>query len=300
MKKILLLLFFGISSANAADFTIQLQPASNSVSDSQVSSISNTKVDGLGSLATKSTITNSEVADGALSSSKISNFVNDVISAMSSTLSNYVLKNDIKPATMSRITTTGPTTYNTPSGVLYLKVRIVGGGGGGGASGNIPGTAQGGGITSFRDLAIASGGLGGGNGGAPGGNGGSASIHSSFTGNSVAGAYGSPGTWDINGEGGVGGSTAFGGAGGGGARTGSGADAKSNSGSGGGGAGGNATYAAGSGGGAGAYVEIIVPNPDSSYLCNVGIGGQGASAGGGGYSGGNGAPGYIEIMEYYQ
>lgn len=80
--------------ANAADFTIQLQPASNSVSDPQVSSISNTKVDGLGSLATKSTITNSEVSDGALSSSKILNFANDVLSSLSSTLSNYVLKSD--------------------------------------------------------------------------------------------------------------------------------------------------------------------------------------------------------------
>lgn len=66
----------------AADFTIQLQPANNSVADPQVSSISNTKVDGLGSLSTKSTITNSEVADGALNKSKILNFDDVVVSAM--------------------------------------------------------------------------------------------------------------------------------------------------------------------------------------------------------------------------
>lgn len=159
MRKIILATIFSISlSASAADFVIQVSPSNNSVSDDQVSSISSSKVSGLGSfalksslvesdipsldfskiiglgslatksqiqdidvlsidiskinnlqsqldnkvessslgtLSTKSTITNSEVADGALSISKLSDFASSVLSSISSTLSNYVLSSSI-------------------------------------------------------------------------------------------------------------------------------------------------------------------------------------------------------------
>lgn len=71
----------------------------NTVGDAQVSSISNTKITGLGTLSTKSTITNTEVSNGALSSSKISGLgpfatassllASDIPSLLSSKISDF-------------------------------------------------------------------------------------------------------------------------------------------------------------------------------------------------------------------
>lgn len=99
MKKLLIitsLLLFGLNS-HAADFVLELKPAANSVSNTEVandalsiSKILNLQLNldakanssSLGSLSTKSTITDSEVSDGALSFSKIFNFVNEVLNAV--------------------------------------------------------------------------------------------------------------------------------------------------------------------------------------------------------------------------
>lgn len=67
MKKMLLILLISLQ-AQAADFTVEFTPANNSVGDAQVSSIS---------------------------SSKISDFVSSVVTAISSTLSNYLLKSEV-------------------------------------------------------------------------------------------------------------------------------------------------------------------------------------------------------------
>lgn len=69
MKSSLLILLLSFNAV-AADFTVEFTPAPNSVGNPQVS-------------------------DGALSSSKIINFASEVVSALSSSLSSYVLKSDV-------------------------------------------------------------------------------------------------------------------------------------------------------------------------------------------------------------
>lgn len=169
----------------------------------------------------------------------------------------------------------GSGSYTAPAGVVYLKVKLVGGGGGGGTSGTSASgvtAATAGAQTYFgASLLVANGGNGGGYGGTGSGAGGG--------GVSGFGQGGPGGTPDANGVTPV--ANTGGGGGGGGCNT-----ATSNF--------------SGPGGGAGGYIEAIVPNPSGSYSYSVGTGGVGSTAGTNGRTGGDGAAGYIEITEYYQ
>ena len=199
------------------------------------------------------------------------------------------------------ILTSGSGTYYPPSGVAWLRVRMVGGGGGGGGSGASYGSGTTGANTVFGS-AQAYGGTGGTNvnSAATGGTGGSGTI-GSFAGVIINGGQG--GTGGIgNGQyvgGGNGGSSAFGGSGSG-ALNGAAGAAATNSGSGGGGGGGNvSSVQVGLGGGSGGYVEAYISNPAASYAYTVGAGGGGGAAGSGGLAGGGGGSGIIIVEENY-
>lgn len=196
--------------------------------------------------------------------------------------------------------TTGSGTYTTKPGVVYLKVKIVGGGGGGGAnSGN---GGAGGNSTFGTSLLTANGGSAGISGGGTGngGAGGSATINSPAYGTALTGGNGGDGAGTaVNGGGGTGGGNALGGFGGSATVGNTGIAAVSNTGGGGGGAGADTGSAnPGGGGGAGAYIEAIIPNPSTSYAYAVGAAGTAGT--GGGFNGAAGGSGYIEVTEYYQ
>lgn len=206
--------------------------------------------------------------------------------------------------------TSGSGTYTVPNGVRYLTVQMVGGGGGGACSGTSNGTlATSGGTTTFGTslLTATGGGIDGTNG--YGGGGGTGTVNSPATvvaifGGSAGQAPSSKSvSGNMSGNGGVGGTSYFGGAGkaAGGTNAGAGSAAFGNSGSGGGGGGGgtNGAVFGGPGGGAGGYVEAIISNPDSSYSYTVGAGGSGAGAGPSGQPGGAGGSGVIIIKEHY-
>lgn len=206
--------------------------------------------------------------------------------------------------------TSGSGTYNTPEGVTYLRVRIVGGGGGGsgsmtsaGSTGTAP-TA--GGDTTFGTvLTSGGGGLAGRGSQASGGGGGSATINSPAYGTALQGSQGGS-TGETNvasvnlGGVGNGGSTMFGGGGPGGASAIAGNSPVANTGAGGGGGGAPATGITGAGGGGGGYIDAIIPNPNATYAYAVGAAGTAGGAGTSGYAGAAGAAGYIEVTEYYQ
>ena len=204
--------------------------------------------------------------------------------------------------------TSGSGTYTTPAGVVYIKVRMVGGGGGGGGSGTTStgGAGTAGGNTTFgSSLLTANGGNAGVsifNGGP--GTGGSATLNSPAIGTAITGTPGfqsaqdAAATWLSGGSGGSAptfGGGAYGGINGGGTA------GVTNSGAGGGGAGTSSSVAgyAGTGGGSGAFIEAIINNPSASYSYAVGGSGGGGSAGTSGFAGGAGAAGYIEVTEYY-
>lgn len=211
------------------------------------------------------------------------------------------------PPTVQQFTS-GSGTYNTPVGVQWIRVRMVGGGGGGGSTGSV-GTGVGGtgGNTTFgTSLLVANGGQGGSpgtaGGGGDGGSGGTASLGSGPVGIALTGGSGTGGSHlNINAGGGGGAASPFGGAGGGSAAGASaGRNAVPNTGSGGGGPHGLVgNFSAGAGGGAGGYVEAIITSPAASYSYSVGAAGAGASAGTGGDAGGSGGSGYIIVEEYY-
>jgi len=210
------------------------------------------------------------------------------------------------PPTIQKFTS-GSGTYTTPAGVLYIRVKQVGGGAGGAGSGGGGGTGANGGNTTFgTSLLVANGGTGGVTNGSLGGAGGSSSLGTGPIGTALSGGYGQAGfTSSATGSspcGGFGGTTAFGGAGSGGNGNGGGAggSAIANTGAGGGGAGGSATTTfAGAGGGAGGFIDAIILSPSTTYSYAVGSGGAGGTAGTSGYAGGAGGSGYIEITEYY-
>ena len=221
----------------------------------------------------------------------------------------FQLMNPIRsgtPPTQQRFTS-GSGTYTTPAGVVWLRVKMVGGGGGGAGSGSATGTAAGaGGSTTFGTslLTCTGGGAGifGLTGGAGGGTGGTATINSPAYGTGVIGGTGGGGTYaQTYAAGSMGGATPFGGAGGGGQNQVAGTAASANSGSGGGGAGTNvtATCTSGTGGGAGGFIDAIIPSPSATYAYGVGAAGTAGAAGTNGYAGGAGAAGYIEVTEYY-
>jgi len=204
-------------------------------------------------------------------------------------------------------------TYSPPTGVLYIKVKLVGGGGGGSGSANSSnnaGSGSAGGNTTFgTSLLTANGGNGGTAGAASGGAGGTASVSTSSTvlqlsatqGGNGQGGGTYNGVTSIAVVGGQGASTPLGGNGGGGQANGnSNVAAQTNSGSGGGGAGAPATGVGGAGGGAGGYVEAIITNPGANYSYVVGGTGSPGAAGSGGYAGGTGGAGTIIIEEHYQ
>lgn len=190
----------------------------------------------------------------------------------------------------TQIFTSGSGTYTTPSGALWLKVRMIGGGaGGGGTSGN-GGT---GGTTTFNSI-NANGGSGGvspsgANGGAGGAGGtggtGSATLR-------LSGGKGSDGsvvnTNFDSGQQGVGGVGFFGGSSGYGAgvtNTGAGGAGSATTGT---------TVGNGGGGGSGEYVELFITSPSASYSYAVGAAGTAGS--GSGFAGGSGL---IIVEEYY-
>jgi hypothetical protein len=211
----------------------------------------------------------------------------------------------LKTPTVQKFTS-GSSTYNTPSGVKWIRVRMVGGGGGGGGSGSASyGQGGTGGNTTFgTTLLEANGGTGGQTPleAASGGAGGSASLGSGPIGTAISGAQGNSATFaslETFAIGGAGGQSPLGGAGAQGYATGR--AGVSNSGSGGGGGGGSGTNVyGGNGGGAGGFVEAIILSPSSSYAYAVGAGGAAGTAGTNGAAGGAGGSGYIEVTEYYQ
>lgn len=184
--------------------------------------------------------------------------------------------------------TSGSGTYTIPTGVKYLRVRMVGGGGGGSS----PSTAGSNGNTSTFGTSLLTC-LGGAGAvvnatNATGGLGGTATINSPAIGIAAQGQSGSSGIRNntYTDQAGYGGSTIFG-AGGQGGSVGS--SGTVNSGAGGGGITGGGV---GQGGGAGGYIDAIIYAPASTYSYTVAA----ATTGSGG---GNGAAGVIIIDEFY-
>ena len=269
-------------SAHAADFTVNLTPADSSVSDQQVNTIS---------------------------SSKITAFASSVISAMSSTLSSYLAKTDMKAVVLKKLNASQ--TYNPPAGVLYLKVKVIGGGGGGNAGGSAGTSPQAGngGVTSFGTDLVANGGIGGIEGGSADGGTFSCGAITSCWGmqGSVGQGFGylSNNANGGQGRGGMGGMSILGGNGWG-ASDRAGGSAVVNSGSGGAGGDSSSTTSgsrAGSGGGAGGNVEAVLAGSDlkASFVVVIGSKGQGStSINASGYKGGDGATGTVIVEEHYQ
>lgn len=203
--------------------------------------------------------------------------------------------------------TSGSGTYTTPTGCLWLRVRMVGGGGGGSGSGTAGSNNAGnGGNTTFgTTLLVANGGAGGTFASATAAVGGTASLGSGPIGLALQGASASGfsfnGTTNNQNSGSPGAASFFGGAGcGGGAQT-AGSSAIANSGSGGGGGGGNINnnLYSGSGGAAGGFVEAIIKAPSATYSYAVGAAGSLGAANTNGFQGGAGGSGYIIVEEYY-
>lgn len=206
--------------------------------------------------------------------------------------------------TIQRFNTMGAGTYNTPNGVKYIKVRMVGGGGGAAGTGTASNTSGGtGGNTTFgTSLLTANGGAGGAISTNIGGAGGTTTVNSpAISLVSLAGGNGqsSSGTLAANIMGPNGGVSFFGGAGAGDLGARAGVSAIANSGSGGGGSGSTATVVSGAAGGAGGYVEAIIKSPSASYSFNVGASGTPGGSGTSGFAGGAGGSGVIIVEEYY-
>ena len=192
---------------------------------------------------------------------------------------------------------TGSCSYSPPAGVVYLRVKMVGGGGGG--SGSTASSSGSGGTTQLGTSLIANGGAGGSTTAAVAG--GSVTLTTGATVFQVAAVPGQSGPAGQNlgsATGGTGGNSPLGGAGAGGYFATVGNAAAANSGSGGGGGGSpSGVTASNGGGGAGGYVEALITSP-STYTfspCTVGSGG---SAGAGTPVGGAGGSGVMIIEEY--
>lgn len=205
--------------------------------------------------------------------------------------------------------TTGSGTYTTPSGVRWLRVRLVGGGGGGGASVSSNARQGSNGADTTFGSSVAKGGGGGSSFTTPsGGVGGTTGTigGDTISGFTIAGGGGAAGVISAGSHvyqpGGSGGNSYFGGGGGtvisGAAYIGA---ANTGGGGGGGSAGGAALYTGG-GGGAGGYTEVlIVPttNQEFSYSVASAAGGGTTDDGTNGNSGGSGGSGIIIVEEQY-
>lgn len=205
--------------------------------------------------------------------------------------------------TVQLFTSAGSGTYTPTTGVVRIRVRMVGGGGGGGAGGGSGGGGGGNGGNSAFGSWIAGGGAGGNqnNVGAAGGGGVGASGGANGTGILIqrigggGGQTGSGSNGNYNlGQSGGGGATAYGGSG----QQGIGAVGSTGAGGGGGANGSVGANGQGGGGGGGEYVEFWVTSPTATGY-TVGAAGTGGTAGTG--SPGNaGASGRITIEEFYQ
>jgi len=202
------------------------------------------------------------------------------------------------PPTIQKFTS-GTGTYTKPSGVKYLRVRLVGGGGGGSGGGTSGGTGGTGGGTTFGTL-TGNPGFSAGQ-GAGGALGGIATIGAGFTGTAQRGE-GTRGitTGGTTAQGSKGGTSPFGGNGTGSWSTGTASAALANSGSGGGGGGATASLQGAQGGSSGGYIDAITEDPADTYSYGVGAGGTAGAAGTSGGLGGVGGSGYIIVEEYYQ
>lgn len=210
--------------------------------------------------------------------------------------------------------TSGSGTYTTPSGVLYLKVTVVGAGGGGSTSGTAGSTAATDGGASYwrttgdADIIQAPGGSKGVFGSATGGTGGvaptissGATDISSRPGTSGGGALYNGASANQPG-GSPGGGNAYCGPGVPGAGAGAAAPGATTAGQGGSGGGCdnvNNSFG-GTGGGGGAYAYAYVSAPSASYHYVVGAAGSGGAQGTSGHAGGSGGAGIIIVEEYYQ
>ena len=208
------------------------------------------------------------------------------------------------------ILTSGSGTYYPPSGVAWLRVRMVGGGGGGGGGSTTgsPGSGGSNGTNStFGSSFLTAGyGLGALTGSIYMVAGGTASIGSGATGVTITGGSGTSGAYSTYPLSGSGGNSPFGGGGGGGGPTGGslyvGGAGATNSGAGGGGgmSASSSLVWAGHGGSAGGYVEAYISSPAASYAYTVGAAGAGGAAGNaGGSNGGAGGSGIIIVEENY-
>lgn len=272
-----------------------------------------------GSFQTNTTSTRYQIAVVEINApaATFSLYVDDFVVG-SLTGANSNASNQYSP-TVQKFTATGSGTYNTPSGVQYIKVRMAGGGGGGAGSGNA-GTAGSGNVATASSASSFGTSLLTANAGAPGVNnstanttGGTVTINSpaislvSLQGGSGGGQQGQVGGVNAGFAGGIGGSNSFGGQGvGGSAASGSqnsGQAAIANTGGGGGGGASSsnagATIYGGNGGAAGGYIEALILNPSSSYSYTVGTGGSGGTAGTNGVTGGAGGSGVIIVEEFY-
>ena len=207
------------------------------------------------------------------------------------------------PMTVQRFTSGTAQTYNLPAGVLYIKVKMMGGGGGGSGSGTSAGNGGAGTASTFGASLTAGAGSSGNFTDPAGGAGGTNTISTGTTIMNVDGGRGdgyvSMGT---NSQGGKnGGVSFFGGTAGAPGTDTAGQTVAANSGSGGSGGGTNSAAAqTGTGGGAGGYIEVLITSPSSTYTYTVGPGGAGGSAGTNGRGGSAGASGIIIVEEYYQ
>lgn len=202
--------------------------------------------------------------------------------------------------------TSGSGTYTTPAGVTWIKVTMAGGGGQGAGGGTGSPTAGSNGTASTfgTSLLTANGGTGGllsSTGSAAGG--GSVTVNSpAIDLDSVAGGQGQGKTSTAIAfeAGGMGGSSALGGAGAGSANAGGNAGAANSGGGGAGGGVGAAGANPGGGAGAGGTIRAIIPGPSATYGYVVGPGGSAAGAAGtNGFAGGAGGSGGIVIEEHY-
>lgn len=232
------------------------------------------------------------------------NVISDRVSVMSDG-SSWVYKEKGVAQTLQKFTF-GTGTYTTPSGVKYIRVRLVGGGGGGGGSGTSnPSTeATAGGNTTFGSSLLTANGGNQGGWADNGGTGGTASLGTGPVGIALQGAkggdkqYSNVAAYTGGGHGGV---SPFGGAGSAGGYGSVGGSSVANTGSGGGGAGIPAVANAysGGGGGAGGFIDAIITNPAASYDYAVGAAGGAGGAGTSGAPGGLGGSGVIIVEEFY-
>jgi hypothetical protein len=210
----------------------------------------------------------------------------------------------IKPTSVQRLTS-GSGTYTLPTGIAYIRVRMVGGGGGGEGSstnGTMPAAGTGGTTTFGTSLLTAPGSAYTG-GAAPTVNSPAVSVVALAGG--VGQAKGLYFNNTVNNQsnmpGGAGASSPFGGAGAGQGPS-AGGSAVANTGSGGAGGGnglpGTGAMYMGQGGGSGAYLEAVILAPSATYAYAVGAAGTAGVAGTGGLAGGTGGSGYIEVTEF--